>query len=62
MILIIDNYDSFVHMLGQYIGELGYERQFVRNDRIDIRSILARPPDAIVLSPGPATRKSWHLH
>ena len=55
MILIIDNYDSFVHMLGQYIGELGYERQFVRNDRIDIRSILARPPDAIVLSPGPAT-------
>ncbi|MGC6475886.1 MAG: anthranilate synthase component II [Parvibaculales bacterium] len=55
MILIIDNYDSFVHMLGQYVGELGYERQFVRNDRIDIRSILARPPDAIILSPGPAT-------
>ncbi len=55
MILIIDNYDSFVHMLGQYLGELGVPRRLVRNDRIDISTILQNPPDAILLSPGPAT-------
>lgn len=55
MILIIDNYDSFVHMLGHYLGEIGAERRMVRNDRIDISTILQNPPDAILLSPGPAT-------
>ncbi|MGC6512119.1 MAG: anthranilate synthase component II [Parvibaculales bacterium] len=55
MILIIDNYDSFVHMLGHCLGEIGTARRMVRNDRIDVATILNNPPDAIILSPGPAT-------
>ena len=55
MILIIDNYDSFVHMLGHCLGEIGAARRMVRNDRIDVATVLHNPPDAIVLSPGPAT-------
>jgi anthranilate synthase component 2/para-aminobenzoate synthetase component 2 len=53
MILLIDNYDSFVHNLARYVGELGHARQVVRNDALTVDDVLARAPDAIVLSPGP---------
>lgn len=53
MILLIDNYDSFVHNLARYVGELGYARRVVRNDAIAIDEVLASAPDAIILSPGP---------
>nr|ART36948.1 D119 [uncultured bacterium] len=53
MILLIDNYDSFVHNLARYVGELGYERKIVRNDAITVGEALARKPEAIILSPGP---------
>ena len=53
MILLIDNYDSFVYNLGRYIGRLGRERMVVRNDAITIDEIRALSPDAIILSPGP---------
>ncbi|KAB7742067.1 aminodeoxychorismate/anthranilate synthase component II [Parvibaculum sedimenti] len=53
MILLIDNYDSFVHNLARYVGELGYEREVVRNDAITVGEALAREPEAIILSPGP---------
>lgn len=55
MILLIDNYDSFVHNLGRYFGMLGRERMIVRNDAITLHDIAADPPDAIILSPGPCT-------
>ncbi len=55
MILLIDNYDSFVHNLARYIGELGCDRQVVRNDMADISSLMAMEPQAIILSPGPCT-------
>lgn len=55
MILIIDNYDSFVFNLGRYIQELGYEIKVVRNDAIDLDTIDAKAPSHIVLSPGPCS-------
>ncbi|MEN6544090.1 aminodeoxychorismate/anthranilate synthase component II [Parvibaculum sp.] len=53
MILLIDNYDSFVHNLARYVGELGFAREVVRNDDITVEDALAREPEAIILSPGP---------
>ncbi len=55
MILLIDNYDSFVHNLARHVGMLGRERRVVRNDAITIDDIAQYPPDAIILSPGPGT-------
>ena len=55
MILLIDNYDSFVHNLSRYFGELGCETEVVRNDAIDVSAIREQCPQAIVLSPGPCT-------
>ncbi len=53
MILLIDNYDSFVHNLARYFVRLGQETHVVRNDAITIEGVGEMAPDAIVLSPGP---------
>ena len=53
MILVIDNYDSFVHNLARYFRQLGCDTSVVRNDSISIEQIQRVNPDAIVLSPGP---------
>ena len=55
MILLIDNYDSFVYNLARYVGELGFERRVVRNDDIDLAEISELAPSHIILSPGPCT-------
>jgi anthranilate synthase/aminodeoxychorismate synthase-like glutamine amidotransferase len=55
MILIIDNYDSFVYNLAQYLGELGRDPLVVRNDKISLREIENLAPSHIVISPGPCT-------
>src|SRR4051812_11388913 len=55
MILLIDNYDSFVHNLARYFQRLGQETVVPRNDAVDAPQIRAMRPDAIVLSPGPCT-------
>ena len=52
-VLVIDNYDSFVYNLVQYLGELGAEPVVYRNDAIDIAQARALRPDAVVISPGP---------
>ncbi len=52
-VLVIDNYDSFVYNLVQYLGELGAEPIVHRNDAITVDEAMALEPDAIVLSPGP---------
>ncbi len=54
-VLIVDNYDSFVYNLAQYIGELGAETIVRRNDDITLEQAVALKPDRIVLSPGPGT-------
>ena len=55
MILLVDNYDSFVHNLARHIGMLGRERIVVRNDAVDLDALALDPPDAIILSPGPCS-------
>lgn len=55
MILMIDNYDSFVYNLVQYIGQLGEEVIVKRNDEITIEEIRRLNPEIIVLSPGPCS-------
>ena len=57
MILLIDNYDSFVFNLARYFRELGCEVGVVRNDDVSMAEIVAMRPEAIVLSPGPCTPK-----
>ena len=52
-ILVIDNYDSFVYNLVQYLGELGAEPIVVRNDSMSVIDLVALNPDAVLLSPGP---------
>lgn len=54
-ILVIDNYDSFVYILVQYLGELGATPIVHRNDEIDVDRIRALDPDGILISPGPGT-------
>ena len=57
-ILVIDNYDSFVYNLVQYVGEFAGEVAVRRNDAVDLDGIRALDPDGVVLSPGPGTPQS----
>jgi len=52
-VLVIDNYDSFVYNLVQYLGELGADPVVVRNDALTVADARALNPDAVLLSPGP---------
>ena len=52
-VVVIDNYDSFVYNLVQYLGELGAEPVVVRNDESDVDSLLTQRFDAMLVSPGP---------
>jgi para-aminobenzoate synthetase component II len=53
VVLIIDNYDSFVFNLAQYIGQAGAEPAVYRNDAISIADIEVMAPSHIIISPGP---------
>ncbi len=55
MILIIDNYDSFVYTLAGYVSSLGFETSVRRNDALSVEDVRQLSPDAILLSPGPCT-------
>lgn len=55
MILVIDNYDSFVYNLARYFEVLGLNVMVYRNDNISIQDIEKLQPKAIVISPGPAS-------
>lgn len=53
MVLVIDNFDSFVHNLARYFRLAGQQTLVVRNDSIDARQAQTLQPTAVVLSPGP---------
>lgn len=55
MLLLIDNYDSFVHNLARYFVELGCEVAVLRNDEITVEEVRELAPKAIIISPGPCT-------
>ena len=55
MVIVIDNYDSFVYNLAQYLGELGWEPEVYRNDQITLAEIESLSPSHIIISPGPCT-------
>ena len=50
-VLVVDNYDSFVYNLVQYLAQLGAECTVLRNDQVDLSD--AQRFDGILLSPGP---------
>ncbi|MFY1669642.1 anthranilate synthase component II [Plantactinospora sp. WMMB334] len=54
MIFVIDNYDSFVYNLVQYLGTLGLETVVRRHDEVDLDDIAAARPELLLISPGPA--------
>ncbi len=54
-VLVIDNYDSFVYNLVQYIGELGENPFVYRNDQITLKKAVKLRPERIIISPGPGT-------
>ncbi len=51
--MVIDNYDSFVYNLVQYLGELGADPVVHRHDEIGVDDVVALQPDGVVISPGP---------
>jgi len=55
MVIVIDNYDSFVYNIAQYLGELGWEPVVYRNDRVTPSEIERLSPSHIIISPGPGT-------
>jgi anthranilate synthase component 2 len=59
-VLVIDNYDSFVYNLVQYIGELGGEPLVYRNDELTLQEAMKLNPQRIVISPGPGTPEDPH--
>jgi anthranilate synthase component 2 len=59
-VLVIDNYDSFVYNLVQYIGELGGDPIVYRNDKINLEQAMGLDPERIVISPGPGTPEDPH--
>jgi anthranilate synthase component 2 len=52
-VVVVDNYDSFVYNLVQYLGELGAEPLVFRPDEISVEGVEDLGPDAVVISPGP---------
>lgn len=55
MILLIDNYDSFVYNLARYLNELGQATLVMRNDRATVADVRTLNPAAVLISPGPCT-------
>ena len=57
-VLVIDNYDSFVYVLVQYLGELGAEPLVHRHDQLGADEAVELDPDAVLISPGPGRPES----
>lgn len=63
MILVIDNYDSFVYNLVHYVEDFGVRAEVVRNDALTVADVLKKKPKAVILSPGSrrTAERSRHL-
>jgi anthranilate synthase/aminodeoxychorismate synthase-like glutamine amidotransferase len=55
VIVLIDNYDSFVFNLARYVEELGESTLVIRNDAASVEDVLRLGPSHLILSPGPCT-------
>lgn len=55
MVLVIDNYDSFVYNLARYVRELGWEARVMRHDAVTVADAAAMGPSHLIISPGPCT-------
>src|SRR5919201_6836756 len=55
MILLIDNYDSFVYNLARYVRELGEEPVVRRHDAVTVDEVRAMAPSHVIISPGPCS-------
>ena len=55
MIVIVDNYDSFVFNIARYFRRLGEATEVIRNDAVSVSDLVALKPRAMVISPGPGT-------
>jgi anthranilate synthase/aminodeoxychorismate synthase-like glutamine amidotransferase len=53
MICVIDNYDSFVYNIAQYVGNLGADCVVVRNDEVTVEQVADLDPELVIISPGP---------
>jgi anthranilate synthase/aminodeoxychorismate synthase-like glutamine amidotransferase len=60
-ILVVDNYDSFVFNLVQYLGELGAQTVVWRNDTGTVEDVRALRPDGVLISPGPGHPRDARL-
>ncbi|GIG90422.1 anthranilate synthase component II [Plantactinospora endophytica] len=61
-VLLVDAYDSFVHIIRQYLRDLGVAVETVRSGTVPAPDLLARAPDAVVLGPGPGhPAESGHI-
>lgn len=54
-ILVVDNYDSFVFNIVQYLYQLGAECEVLRNDAVELAAVGPDRYDGVLLSPGPGT-------
>ncbi len=59
-VLVIDNYDSFVYNLVQYVGEFGTDVVVYRNNQVSLQQIQEQKPDRIIISPGPGNPEDTH--
>jgi anthranilate synthase/aminodeoxychorismate synthase-like glutamine amidotransferase len=55
MILLLDNYDSFVYNLARYVRELGESPVVLRHDAVTVDEVAAMAPSHIIISPGPCS-------
>lgn len=61
VILVVDNYDSFVYNLARYFHRLGHTTRIIRNDAVDAEGLKQMAPSAVVFSPGPcAPQQAGH--
>uniref|UniRef100_A0A7N0ZTX1 anthranilate synthase n=1 Tax=Kalanchoe fedtschenkoi TaxID=63787 RepID=A0A7N0ZTX1_KALFE len=56
-IVVIDNYDSFIYNLCQYMGELGCDFAVYRNDELTVKELKEKNPRGVLISPGPGAPK-----